>query len=190
MMKDNLSIDFLKVICYTETVKKVKYRIIKIGKDDYKMERLRGFEIAKGFEDKGINLPERKTRCSAAYDIESAEDVVIPSFKNGMKPTLVKTGLKAYMQEDEVLYLFAKSSGFGKKGIMLSNAVGVVDGDYYGNEDNDGHIMLSVINLKDEDITIKKGEAVGQAMFQKYLKIDDDSAVAERKGGFGSTSKL
>ena len=98
------------------------------------MEKVRGFEIAKGFEGKGINLPERKTKNSAAYDIEAAEDIVIPSFKKGMKPTLVATGLKAYMQEDEVLYLYAKSSGFPKKGIMLSNNVGIIDGDYYENE--------------------------------------------------------
>ena len=153
------------------------------------MEKIRGFEIAKGFENMGINLPERKTRCSAAYDIESAEDIVIPSFKKGMKATLVKTGLKAYMQEDEVLYLFAKSSGFGKKGIMLSNAVGVIDGDYYENEDNDGHIMFSIINMKDEDMVIKKGDAIGQAMFSKYLKVDNDNSTEIRIGGFGSTSK-
>ena len=153
------------------------------------MEKIRGFEIAKGFENMGINLPERKTRCSAAYDIESAVDIVIPSFKKGMKATLVKTGLKAYMQEDEVLYLFAKSSGFGKKGIMLSNAVGVIDGDYYENEDNDGHIMFSIINMKDEDMVIKKGDAIGQAMFSKYLKVDNDNSTEIRKGGFGSTSK-
>ena len=153
------------------------------------MEKIRGFEIAKGFEDKNINLPERKTKASAAYDIEAAEDTIIPAFKPGMKPTLIKTGLKAYMQEDEVLYLYAKSSGFGKKGIMLSNAVGIVDGDYYENEDNDGHIMFSVINLKEEDLHIKKGDAIGQAMFGKYLKADNDEAIGERKGGFGSTSR-
>ena len=48
------------------------------------MERLRGFEVAKGFEDKNINLPIRKTKYSAGYDIEAAEDVVIPSFKKGI----------------------------------------------------------------------------------------------------------
>ena len=153
------------------------------------MERIRGFEIAKGFENKGINLPERKTKCSAAYDLEAAEDIVVPSFKKGMKATLIPTGLKAYMQEDEVLYLYAKSSGFGKKGIMLSNAVGVIDGDYYGNEDNDGHIMFSIINLKEEDLHIKKGDAIGQAMFGKYLTVDNDETTGIRKGGFGSTSK-
>ena len=153
------------------------------------MEKIRGFEIAKGFENKGINLPERKTKYSAAYDIEAAEDTIVPSFKKGMKPTLVATGLKAYMQEDEVLYLVAKSSGFPKKGIHLSNCVGVIDGDYYGNESNDGHIMFSLINLKSEDLHIKKGDAIGQAMFSKYLIVDNDNAVGVRKGGFGSTSK-
>ena len=152
------------------------------------MEKIRGFEVAKGFEDKGINLPERKTRCSAAYDIEAAEDIVVPSFKKGMKPTLVATGLKAYMQEDEVLYLMAKSSGFPKKGIVLSNCVGVIDGDYYENESNDGHIMFSLINLKDDDLYIKKGDSIGQAMFTKYLTVDNDAATGVRKGGFGSTS--
>lgn len=153
------------------------------------MEKVRGFEIAKGFENMGINMPERKTRCSAAYDIEAAEDTVVPSFKKGMKPTLVNTGLKAYMQEDEVLYLMAKSSGFPKKGIVLSNSVGVVDGDYYGNETNDGQIMFSLINLKDKDLVIKKGDSIGQAMFIKYLTVDNDNAQGIRKGGFGSTSK-
>lgn len=56
------------------------------------MEKVRGFEIAKGFEDKGINLPIRKTKHAAGYDIEAAEDCVIPPFKLGQKPTLVKTG--------------------------------------------------------------------------------------------------
>lgn len=153
------------------------------------MEKIRGFEIAKGFEDKGINLPERKTAKSAAYDIEAAEDTIIPSFKKGMKPTLVATGLKAYMMEDEALYLMAKSSGFSKKGIVLSNSVGLVDGDYYGNESNDGHIMFSLINLKDEDIEIKKGDGIGQAMFVKYYTVDNDNATGIRKGGFGSTSE-
>lgn len=153
------------------------------------MEKIRGFEVAKGFEDKGINLPERKTKYSAGYDIEAAEDVVIPSFKKGMNPTLVKTGLKAYMQDDEVLMLYNRSSNPKKKGLILANSVGVVDKDYYGNQDNDGHIMFAFYNIKDEDVTIKKGDAIGQAVFQKYFVTDEDEAEGERMGGFGSTNK-
>ena len=153
------------------------------------MEKVRGFEIAKGFEDKNINLPERKTKYSAAYDLEAAEDTVIPAFKMGMKPTLIKTGLKAYMMPDEVLIIVPRSSGPKKQGIIFPQSMGVIDKDYYGNEDNDGHIFVQCINIKDEDVIIKKGEAVAQAIFQKYLMIDGDNAEGIRKGGFGSTSK-
>ena len=153
------------------------------------MERKRGFEIAKGFENAGINLPVRKTKFSAGYDIEAAEDTVIPSFKKGMKPILVKTGIKAYMGEDEVLILANRSSNPGKKGLILANSIGVIDSDYYGNPDNDGHIMFACFNIKDEDIQIKKGEAIGQAIFQKFLVSDNDFAEGTRTGGFGSTSK-
>ena len=153
------------------------------------MERMRGFEVAKGFEDKNINLPVRKTKYSAGYDVEAAEDCTIPSFSKGMKPTLIKTGIKAYMADDEVLILANRSSNPGKKGLILANSIGVIDKDYYGNPDNDGHIMFAFFNVKDEDVEIKKGDCIGQAIFQKYLVADDDAAEGERIGGFGSTSK-
>ena len=153
------------------------------------MEKIRGFEIAKGFEDKNINLPERKTKYSAGYDVEAAEDIIIPSFKKGMKPTLVKTGIKAYMGDNEYLMLANRSSNPGKKGLILANSVGIIDKDYYGNPDNDGHIMFAFFNVKEEDIEIKKGDVVGQAIFMPFLIADGDTAEGERTGGFGSTNK-
>ena len=153
------------------------------------MEKIRGFEVAKGFEDKGINIPVRKTKNSAGYDIEAAEDVMVPAFKAGMKPTLIKTGLKAYMQADEMLCLYNRSSNPGKKGLILANSVGIVDKDYYGNPDNDGHIMFAFFNFKDEDVEIKKGDCIGQGIFEKFLIADGDNAEGQRMGGFGSTSK-
>lgn len=153
------------------------------------MEKVRGFEVAKGFESQEINLPVRKTKCSAGYDVESAEDTIIPSFKPGMKPTLVKTGIKSYFPEDEYLMLANRSSNPGKKGLVLANSIGVVDADYYGNPSNDGHIMFAFYNFFDQDVEIKKGDTIGQAIFQKYYVTDDDNADGERVGGFGSTSK-
>ena len=148
----------------------------------------RGFEIAKGWEDKGINIPVRKTRYSAGYDVEAAEDVVIPPYKPGIKPTLIPTGLKVYCLEDEWIMLVNRSSG-PKKGVILPNSIGVVDYDYYNNIDNDGHFYFQFWNFKDEDLVIHKGDVIGQAIFQKYLLADDDSADGERVGGFGSTDK-
>ncbi len=153
------------------------------------MEKIRGFEVAKGFENEGINMPIRKTKYSAGYDIEAAEDTKVPSFKKGMAPTLIKTGLKAYMQDDEYLMLCNRSSNPKKKGLVMANSVGIIDKDYYGNPDNDGHFMFAFFNMKDEDIFIKKGEAIGQAIFQKYLVVDEDNAQGNRVGGFGSTTK-
>ncbi len=153
------------------------------------MKKIRGFEIAKGFEDKGINLPQRKTKYSAGYDFEAAEDVIVPAFKQGIGPTLIKTGIKAYMQDDEMLCLYNRSSNPKKKGLVLANSVGIVDKDYYENIDNDGHVMFAFFNVKDVDVEIKKGECIGQGIFEKYLLVDDDNAQDVRVGGFGSTRK-
>ena len=153
------------------------------------MEKVRGFEVAKGFENQGINLPVRKTKYSAGYDVEAAEDVIVPAFKPGQAPTLVKTGLKAYMPEDEYLMLCNRSSNPKKKGLVMANSIGIIDSDYYENPDNDGHFMFAFFNIKAEDIEIKKGDVIGQAIFQKYLTVDNDKAEGERVGGFGSTSK-
>ena len=153
------------------------------------MEKVRGFEIAKGFEESNINMPVRKTKYSAGYDVEAAEDVVVPAFKPGQAPTLIKTGIKAYMPEDEYLMLCNRSSNPKKKGLVLANSIGIVDGDYYGNPDNDGHIMFAFYNVKAEDVQIKKGDCIGQAIFQKFAVVDNDNAEGERLGGFGSTSK-
>ncbi len=150
------------------------------------MEKLRGFEVAKGYEDKGIHIPVRKTAHSAGYDIEAAEDVLMPKFEPGMKPTLIPTGLKAYCQPDECYLLLNRSSG-PKKGFLMANSVGLIDSDYYENPDNDGHFFFAYFNCSDHDVEIKKGDVIGQVVFTKYLVVDNDNATGERKGGFGST---
>ena len=124
--------------------------------------RKRGFEVAKGFENAGINLPVRKTKYSAGYDIEAAEDCMIPSFKKGQKPTLVKTGLKSYMEDDEMILLYNRSSNPGKKGLVMANSVGIIDCDFYGNPDNDGAFMYAFYNF----LYLLKGSLYLQKTYQ------------------------
>ena len=93
------------------------------------------------------------------------------------------------MEDDEVMLLFIRSSLGIKKGITLSNSCAVIDADYYNNPDNDGHFMFAYYNFFEEDLLIKKGDVIGQVIFQKYLKVDDDNASGKRTGGFGSTNK-
>jgi len=151
--------------------------------------KTRGFEIASGWEDKNINIPVRKTAKSAGYDVEAAEDIVIPPFTKGCKPTLIHTGLKAYCADDEWYMLANRSSNPGKKKLVLANGIGIIDADYYGNPDNDGEFMYAYYNISEEPVEIKKGDIIGQVVFQKFLTVDNDNATGERTGGFGSTDK-
>lgn len=150
--------------------------------------RKRGFEIVEEYKGKGINLPIRKTAHSAGYDVEAAEDVVIPAYQFGTKPTLIPTGLKAYCEEDEYYLLVNRSSG-PKKGFVMANSVGIIDSDYYNNESNEGHFYFQYFNFSDHDLVVKKGDVIGQVIFQKYLTVDNDQAEGTRSGGFGSTDK-
>lgn len=163
------------------------------------MERKRGFEICKGYEDKDISLPVRKTKNAAAYDVEAVESVVIPSiwktvfanftkFLKGtadyeeIRPTLVQTGVKSYFGEDEVLILANRSSGPLKKGLVLANSIGIIDSDYYGNPSNDGNLIYAFYNFFPMDLNIKKHDVIGQAYFQQFLKADNDEASDKRLG--------
>lgn len=172
------------------------------------------FEIVSKYADAGLNCPVRKTKASAGYDFQVAEDTVIPSYQkliHGLvnyadsscartleeiatitkttkaKPTLVPTGIKCEMPEDMYLELSVRSSCPLKHWLILANGVGIIDADYYNNPDNEGHIFFQIINLSPFDIILKKGDAIGQGIFKKYYLTDDDAAIAERQGGFGST---
>ena len=151
------------------------------------MDKNRGFEIISSYKDKNINLPKRQTKNSAGYDIEAAEDTLIPVFHPGQAPVLVKTGIKAYFKENEFLMLVNRSSNPLKKGLVVSNSVGIVDSDYYNNPGNEGHIMFSFYNFSNKDVLIKKGDRIGQAIFLNFLTTDTDFAYGSRNGGFGST---
>jgi dUTP pyrophosphatase len=174
------------------------------------------FEIVSKYADAGLNPPVRKTKASAGYDFEVAEDTVVPSFfehhwnmkdytlrmeQKGFtlqeiaeitkvlkaKPTLVPTGIKCEMPEDMYLELSVRSSCPLKHWLILANGVGIIDADYYNNPDNEGHIFFQIINLSPFDIVLKKGDAIGQGIFKKYYLTDNDAATAKRQGGFGST---
>ena len=139
---------------------------------------MRKFEFVnrlKGKSDFYDRLPERSTKNSAGYDFFNINDVVCKSHQI----TMIPTGIKAKFPEDEMLLLFNRSSNPKKKGLIILNGVGVVDGE----------MAFVFYNMLDEDVRIEAGEKLGQGIFVKYAKTDDDIAEGERQGGFGSTGK-
>lgn len=144
----------------------------------------RGFSIVSSYQNNNINLPKRKTARSAGYDFESASDLIIQP----KSLALIPTGIKAYMSNDEYLQIYARSSLFQLKGLILTNGVGVIDADYYDNPTNEGHILISMYNISDSPVSILKGERIAQGVFSKYLLSSQDGFTqAKRMGGFGST---
>lgn len=145
---------------------------------------IRGFEVVKDVTSEGIILPKRSTTNSAGYDFYSPVDFNIAPGES----IKISTCIKAKMQNDEVLFLFIRSSIGIKKGLMLMNGTGIIDSDYYGNKDNDGNIIIALKNISGNLICIDKGEKICQGVFLKYLVADNDNTVIERAGGIGSTS--
>lgn len=119
----------------------------------------------------------------------SRKDAKVVEEKHDIAPTLVHTGIKANMEDDEVLELYNRSSNPKKLGLVLANGVGVVDADYFENKDNDGEIMFAFYNFKPWSVTLKVGDKIGQGVFKKYLRPTEGLVINEldRNGGFGST---
>ena len=152
------------------------------------MEKIRGFEPVIEEMRKETNdyiLPTRGTSKSAGYDLASPIDVIIEPHSS----VLIWTNIKAYMQDDEVLEVYIRSSTAIKRDLILKNTVGIIDSDYYSNESNDGNIGICLYNTTYAPREIKKGERIAQGIFKKYLVADDDVCLKdERTGGIGSTT--
>ena len=146
---------------------------------------MRKFEKVSRVKNIDIKLPERSTIGSAGYDFYAIENISLAP----KKTTLIKTGIKAYMKDDEVLLLYIRSSLAYKHNLMLSNSVGVVDSSYTDNVDNEGEIGFLIYNNNDIEYQIKKNDKIGQGIFTKYLITDDDKTDKIRTGGFGSTGR-
>ena len=175
------------------------------------------FEKVSRFADVDIEMPARKTTLSAGYDFVVAEDIIVPAYddlfdlmcnddeehefddpisldelakitkKYGTKPTLVSTGMKCHLDEDQYLELSVRSSCPLKTWLVLANSVGIIDADYYNNPDNEGEIFFQMINFSPWPIYLKKGDRIGQGIIKRYEKTGNDKATAIRSGGLGST---
>ena len=139
---------------------------------------VRGF--LKVNEELDTKLPERQTKASAGYDFYVIEDVEIPAYGTVMLPTNVK----AYMQEDEVLMLYARSSLAIKRGLILQNTTGIIDSDFFPHE-----IKVALRNTTDQPVKLLKNERCAQGIFLKYLVSDNGNLDNTRNGGIGSTKK-
>jgi dUTP pyrophosphatase len=162
--------------------------IIKQYEGDGQMVK-RYFEVISEFEelpkDERPVLPKRQTKNSAGYDFYCIRDTLVQKGWGA----LLRTGIKVHMPPDEHLEIHIRSSYGMKYGMRLANGVGIIDADYYNNPDNEGEILVKLINDGDGDVMIHKGDRFAQGIFVKHFLTDNDNATGERVGGVGSTSE-
>ena len=182
MLKERLSqTEFLESVTDLKAVK----NLISIGQSNKELSEdermLVAGKIAK-------ELPELFQFLSDSFtmDLDLVKELVK---KADTRMTLIPTGVKAKLEEDQKLELFIRSSTPLGAYLMMANSVGIIDADYYNNPDNEGHIYFQVINLSPFNIKIKKGEIIGQGIISRYDKTTLDDTSTARVGGFGSTSK-
>lgn len=126
---------------------------------------------------------EYKTSGACAFDFESLEDYI---FAPG-EWKLVDTGTVIATPEWYCLVIAPRSGTFKNYGLMQVNSIGIIDQDYCGEGDT---VKFAYINMRQEEVIIKKWERIGQGMFVKIEKpefILVDAMNAENRGGFGTT---
>ena len=102
----------------------------------------------------------------------------------------VPTGLKIKLDPDYYLSISARSSLPLKSLLVVANAPGIIDADYYNNPDNEGEIFIQLLNLSPFDIKLTKGERIAQGIILKYHRTEDERTTQKRVSGMGSTDEL
>lgn len=158
-------------------------RFEKVSKEQFSSDSMNLLNIS-SFDYDSIVIPSRATEGSAGYDFVCPFDLVI-------KPgELIKipTGIRCFIENNYVLQIYPRSSLGFKYQLCLANTVGIIDSDYY-NADNEGHIIVALVNRGDKNIEIKKGDRIVQGIFVEYFKAEEKNVTSKRTGGFGSSNK-
>ena len=136
---------------------------------------------------RGMTAPEYATDGSAAVDLRAALDENETVILNPGEKAMIPTGLAIAPETSGVVAVIAGRSGLGvKKGVTLSNSIGVIDSDYRG------EIAVGLINHGSEPFEVKRGDRIAQMMFlpvlaANFLVSESLDETARGAGGFGST---
>ena len=124
-----------------------------------------------------VTIPQRSSSATAGYDLPLLADLELQPGETIKLPT----GLKARFQPDEMLLLIVRSKTGFKYNIRLCNQVGVIDSDYYNNTDHEGHLFIKIQNEDTVAHSFKRGDALVQGIFTKYLATDSDNNLQKKR---------
>lgn len=132
----------------------------------------------------GAIIPKQATTGSAGYDLCACMDA--PQTIEPGERCVFPSGLAAEIPAGTAGFIFTRSGLGIKKGIHVTNGVGVIDSDYRG------EIRIGLHNLSAEPYTVQPGERIAQMIIMPYFApvIEEVTSLTETDrgaGGFGST---
>jgi dUTP pyrophosphatase len=130
-----------------------------------------------------VSLPSYGTSEAAGFDLAAAHDLVVAP----RQIVLIRTGLVIEVPTGYFLAIFARSSTPLKRGLIISNGVGVIDPDYSGPNDE---VMIQVLNVTDSEVRISRGDRLAQGIVLPAPRVtwEEVSEIREiTRGGFGAT---
>lgn len=136
---------------------------------------------------RGMTMPTYATDGAAALDLRAAVEEDAPVTIAPGARALIPTGIAIAPASRDVVAIVAARSGLAiKKGICLSNGIGVIDADYRG------EICVGLYNTSSEPFTVSRGDRIAQMMFlpvlaAKLIEAASLDETARGAGGFGST---
>lgn len=130
----------------------------------------------------GVEPPRYAHDGDAGLDLRISREVTL---EPGGR-TLVGTGISVEIPPGCVGLVFPRSGLAAKRGITLSNAVGVIDSGYRG------EIRVALLNVSNETVTLEAGTRVAQMVVMPFVPCEviavDELGDTERgEDGFGST---
>jgi len=134
----------------------------------------------------GLPLPAYETTGSAGMDLRAAVPEEEPMVIRPGGRAMVPTGLCWAIPHGFEVQVRPRSGLAAKNGVTCLNTPGTIDSDYRG------EVKVILINLGEEDFTIRRGDRIAQMVAAPVAQADwaeveslDDTARGA--GGFGST---
>lgn len=129
-----------------------------------------------------VNIPLYATEGSAAIDLTYLGE---PVWLRPNESVIFGTGLAMALPEGYAGFIVPRS-GWGVKGIVVGNLVGVIDSDYRG------EIKVCLWNRSENEFRVSTGDRIAQMVFQAVtqMTMEEVDTLPETKrgvGGFGST---
>lgn len=132
-----------------------------------------------------IEMPSYATPGSAGLDLRACIDADTELAPG--QTLLIPTGMAVHIADPKLAGVVLPRSGLGHKhGIVLGNAVGLIDSDYQG------QLFVSAWNRGNTAYTIQVGERIAQFVLVPVVQatfelVDHFIESARGEGGYGST---